>query len=145
MLSESDLLPPGGTAGAAGTPAAARSRFQEDLAPTARGSPATALNRFAQETPPDHHDDPDRAAVDSGRMSFLEHLSELRLRLRNAAVVFLVAIFVSFYFVKKYFEFLTRPARVAWRLRWRDRTGVPFLSPTEPFWVYTKWPSSARC
>jgi sec-independent protein translocase protein TatC len=73
------------------------------------------------------------------RMSFLEHLSELRSRLRNGAIVFLVAVFVSFYFVKKYFVFLTRPARMAWEISLAGKPAVfHFASPTEPFWVYTK-------
>ena len=81
----------------------------------------------------------DRAAVDETRMSFLEHLSELRVRLRNAAIVFLVAVVVSFIFVKKYFVFLTRPARQAWEAALGGQPAVfHFASPTEPFWVYTK-------
>jgi len=44
-------------------------------------------------------------------MSFMEHLSELRLRLRNAAVVFLLAVMGSFFVVKHYFDYLTRPVR----------------------------------
>ena len=84
-------------------------------------------------------EDADRAAVDETRMSFLEHLSELRLRLRNAAIVFLVAVVVSFIFVKKYFVFLTRPARHAWEMALNGQPAVfHFASPTEPFWVYTK-------
>ncbi|MEO8213998.1 MAG: twin-arginine translocase subunit TatC [Myxococcales bacterium] len=84
-------------------------------------------------------EDADRAAVDETRMSFLEHLSELRLRLRNAAIVFLVAVVVSFIFVKKYFVFLTRPARQAWEMALNGQPAVfHFASPTEPFWVYTK-------
>jgi Sec-independent protein secretion pathway component TatC len=51
--------------------------------------------------------------VDEARMTFVEHLSELRLRLRNAAVIFLLAVGGSFFFVKKYFDVLTRPARAA--------------------------------
>lgn len=81
----------------------------------------------------------DRAAIDDTRMSFLEHLSELRLRLRNAAIVFLVAVVVSFIFVKKYFAFLTRPATQAWEAALEGQRPVfHFSSPTEPFWVYTK-------
>jgi len=84
-------------------------------------------------------DDVDQAAVDETRMSFLEHLSELRTRLRNAALVFLAAVIVSFIFVKKYFVFLTRPARQAWELALGGQPAVfHFASPTEPFWVYTK-------
>jgi sec-independent protein translocase protein TatC len=84
-------------------------------------------------------EDVDRATVDESRMSFLEHLSELRTRLRNGAIVFLVAVIVSFIFVKKYFEFLTRPATRAWEIALAGKPAVfHFASPTEPFWVYTK-------
>jgi sec-independent protein translocase protein TatC len=72
-------------------------------------------------------------------MSFLEHLAELRMRLRNAAIVFLVAVIASFFLFKKYFEFLIRPAKAAWAAALGGRPPViHFLSPTEPFWVYTK-------
>jgi sec-independent protein translocase protein TatC len=72
-------------------------------------------------------------------MTFVEHLSELRLRLRNAAAIFLLAVIVSFFFVKKYFDFLTRPAREAWTAALAGQEPVfRFASPTEPFWVYTK-------
>ena len=78
-------------------------------------------------------------ATDDARMSFMEHLSELRLRLRNAAVVFLVAVLGSFFVVKHYFDFLTRPARNAWMNALAGQEPVfRFASPTEPFWVYTK-------
>lgn len=82
----------------------------------------------------------DRAEVDDSRMSFLEHLAELRLRLRNAAIVFLVAVVVSFIFVKKYFEVLVRPATDAWTavLPPGVKPQFHFFDPTEPFWVYTK-------
>jgi sec-independent protein translocase protein TatC len=72
-------------------------------------------------------------------MTFVEHLAELRLRLRNSAIVFLIAIGVSFYFVKTYFDLLTRPARAAWMTALAGQEPVfRFASPTEPFWVYTK-------
>jgi sec-independent protein translocase protein TatC len=72
-------------------------------------------------------------------MSFMEHLSELRLRLRNAALVFLVAVIGSFFAVKHYFDYLTRPARLAWMAALPGQEPVfRFASPTEPFWVYTK-------
>ncbi len=72
-------------------------------------------------------------------MSFVEHLVELRTRLRNAAIVFIIAIGFSFYFVKNYFDLLTRPARAAWIVALAGQEPVfRFASPTEPFWVYTK-------
>lgn len=76
---------------------------------------------------------------DEARMSFLDHLAELRQRLRNSALVFLAATVVSFVVVKHYFEFLTRPARVALKAALNGAEPVfHFASPTEPFWVYTK-------
>ncbi len=82
---------------------------------------------------------PDRESVEEGRMSFVEHLAELRLRLRNAAIVFVVAVCGSFYFVKTYFVILTLPAREAWMMALNGQEPVfRFASPTEPFWVYTK-------
>jgi sec-independent protein translocase protein TatC len=79
------------------------------------------------------------ASSDDARMSFVEHLSELRLRLRNAAIVFFVAMCGSFVFVKKYFSILTRPARQAWTVAMHGTTPTfNFAGPTEPFWVYTK-------
>jgi len=72
-------------------------------------------------------------------MSIMEHLAELRLRLRNAAIVFLLALIGSFVVVKHYFDFLTRPARLAWMAALQGQEPViRFASLTEPFWVYTK-------
>jgi sec-independent protein translocase protein TatC len=93
----------------------------------------------SNEADPPKAADTDHASVDQARMTFVEHLSELRLRLRNAAIIFLVAVGVSFYFVKTYFDVLTRPARAAWVIALAGQEPVfRFASPTEPFWVYTK-------
>jgi sec-independent protein translocase protein TatC len=79
------------------------------------------------------------ANSEDARMSFVEHLSELRVRLRNAAVIFLVVMLGSFFFVKKYFSILTIPATHAWTVALHGTTPTfHFASPTEPFWVYTK-------
>jgi sec-independent protein translocase protein TatC len=95
------------------------------------------LSTAAQE--PASPEDPDKKSVEDARMTFVEHLSELRLRLRNSAIVFLLATIGSFFFVKKYFDFLTRPARAAWVVALPGQEPVfRFASPTEPFWVYTK-------
>jgi sec-independent protein translocase protein TatC len=81
--------------------------------------------------------DPEQAALDEHRMTLLEHLAELRLRLRNAAIAFVVAMIASFYFVVRFFEVLTRPVR-----RGMIKAGFdPIINiqrVTEPFWVYTK-------
>jgi sec-independent protein translocase protein TatC len=91
----------------------------------------------AAETGAKKADEP--ANSDEARMSFIEHLAELRLRLRNAAIIYLVVMCVGFVFVKKFFWILMRPTVHAWTVALH---GTPpklvFLSPTEPFWVYTK-------
>jgi sec-independent protein translocase protein TatC len=79
------------------------------------------------------------ASHDEARMSFIEHLAELRLRLRNSAIIFLVWMCIGFVFVKKFFEFLMRPTVHAWTVALHGtEPQFHFLSPTEPFWVYTK-------
>ena len=71
-------------------------------------------------------------------MTFLEHLYDLRKRLRNAALIFLVFTIASFFLFKWYFDWLTRPARAAWTAALGREPVFMFKSPTEPFWVYTK-------
>jgi len=71
------------------------------------------------------------------RMSFLEHLVELRTRLRNAALAFLLAMIASFIFVQHYFDWLTRPVRRGLRDAGHEMNFYA-KSLTEPFWVYMK-------
>lgn len=75
--------------------------------------------------------------LDDARMTLLEHLQELRVRLRNAAIAFLVAMVVGFVFVKSFFEILTRPVVLG-----MQKAGVPAAfnvrSMTEGFWVLLK-------
>jgi len=82
--------------------------------------------------------DPDRQAVDDARMTFVEHLFDLRKRLRNSALIFFVVTIASFFFAQKYFDLLTRPARMAYTAALGREPKFIFTNPTEPFWVYTK-------
>jgi sec-independent protein translocase protein TatC len=81
--------------------------------------------------------DPEQAALDEHRMTLLEHLSELRTRLRNAAIAFVVAMIGSIYFVAKFFKVLTVPV-----VKGLTRAGFPpdlhVMKVTEVFWVYMK-------
>ncbi|MBN2575055.1 MAG: twin-arginine translocase subunit TatC [Deltaproteobacteria bacterium] len=79
--------------------------------------------------------EPDRP--DEKRMSFVDHLSELRTRLRNAALALLLATIASFVFVEKYFDWLTRPVRLGLRDAGHEMNFYA-RSLTEPFWVYMK-------
>jgi sec-independent protein translocase protein TatC len=81
--------------------------------------------------------DPEEAEIDGKRMSLLEHLSELRVRLRNAAIAFVVAMLVSFYFVSRFFEVLTRPVRKG-MIKAGFSPKMVVGGVTEIFWVYMK-------
>ena len=87
---------------------------------------------------PEQNPDTDRQAVDEARMTFMEHLNDLRLRLRNAALIFVAAMIGSFFLFKQYFDWLTRPARAAYAAALGHEPKFVFIDPTEPFWVYTK-------
>ena len=92
------------------------------------------------ELPPDNSapTDPDNKSVEEARMTFVEHLYDLRKRLRTAALIFIVVTIASFFFAEKYFDLLTRPARMAWTAALGREPVFVFTNPTEPFWVYTK-------
>jgi sec-independent protein translocase protein TatC len=81
--------------------------------------------------------DPEEAEIDAKRMTLLEHLSELRVRLRNAAIAFVLAMLVSFYFVPRFFEVITRPVRKG-MIKAGFQPELVVGSVTEVFWVYMK-------
>jgi sec-independent protein translocase protein TatC len=102
--------------------------------------PVTPAPTPASETPPSEPGG--TGGLDGKRMSLLEHLGELRSRLRNAAIALLVAMIGSFIIVERYFDWLTRPVREGMRAALPKEAGdsVNFYakSLTEPFWVYMK-------
>jgi sec-independent protein translocase protein TatC len=61
------------------------------------------------DTPP-----PNDAELESGRMPFLQHLAELRDRVRNAAIAFIAAFLVCWYFSKEIFAWLSAPLFDIW-------------------------------
>jgi sec-independent protein translocase protein TatC len=76
------------------------------------------------------------AELEAGRMPFLSHLGELRDRVRNAAIAFVIAVFVCFYFSDVIFEWLKAPLFEVWRAKGiSQEPQLVFLSLTEPFWV----------
>ena len=73
------------------------------------------------------------------RLSFYEHLGELRTRLRNAVVALLCGVAVAWVFHERLFFWLARPLASAWQKA--GGIGTPtlhFKSPIEPLWVYMK-------
>ncbi len=61
-------------------------------------------------------EDPEKpeAELEGGRMPFLSHLVELRDRLRNAAIAFVLAFLVCWYFAEKIFVWLRTPLFDIW-------------------------------
>ena len=72
---------------------------------------------------------PDAAgADDAGRMSFFEHLTELRTRIIWSLIPAAVGLGVSLYFTTNVMRFLSRHLK----------TELVFTTPTEAFWTYMK-------
>ncbi len=77
------------------------------------------------------------AELDAGRMPFVSHLLELRDRVRNASIAFMIGVVGSYFFSKEIYEWLRAPLFSAWRED--PARGEPYMvfnSVTEPFWVY---------
>lgn len=77
--------------------------------------------------------------LDDARMPFLEHLRELRTRLRNAILALIVGFVIAFAFHQELFVLLARPLVETWNEVGNEAAGDPVLyfnSLIEPFWVY---------
>ncbi len=87
-------------------------------------------------------DEPVEAPVDGDledkRMSLLEHLQELRVRLRNAFIAFIVAMIASFIFVERFFGVLVAPTVEGIREATGQAVTFQATDPTEGFWVMMK-------
>jgi sec-independent protein translocase protein TatC len=62
----------------------------------------------AVQVPPDEDDE-----FPGGKMSFLEHLDELRKRIVRACLAIAVGVLISFFFIDRIFNFLLAPAKAA--------------------------------
>lgn len=82
--------------------------------------------------------EPDDTELDDGRMPFIEHLRELRVRLRNAALFFLIGFVGSWFFSEQIYEWLRVPLDNGWKANPNlgDTPVMHYGSLTEPFWVY---------
>src|SRR6476660_6623017 len=68
----------------------------------------------------------------AGRMSFLEHLEELRKRIINACLGIAVGIGLSFFFIQTIYDFLTAPALSTLP----EGSKLIYTPPTEDFSLY---------
>src|SRR5882762_5223163 len=84
------------------------------------------------------------AELEDGRMPFLQHLTELRDRVRNAALYFALAFLVCWYFATDIFRWLREPLLNIWLqhtgpnvpkdLDWGPPKMI-YTGLTQPFWV----------
>jgi len=77
------------------------------------------------------------AELEEGRMPFMSHILELRDRVRNASIAFIIGVIGSYFYSKEIYEWLRAPLFTAWRED--PARGEPYMvfnSVTEPFWVY---------
>ncbi|MGE0547538.1 MAG: twin-arginine translocase subunit TatC [Kofleriaceae bacterium] len=79
-------------------------------------------------------DSPD-ADLESSRMPFLDHLRELRDRVRNAAIFFALAFGLCWYFSREIFKWLQQPALSVWDVKKLGPFHLTYTELTEPFWV----------
>ena len=70
-------------------------------------------------------------SVDESRMSFMEHLGELRTRLMRSLLALLVGLGIALPFSQQIMDYLAQPAR-------DTNHNLVFLSLTEAFWVQMK-------
>ena len=78
----------------------------------------------------DGHEDADAA----GKMSFLDHLDELRRRIVYAAISLAVGVVIAFAFIDDIFDFIMRPLQA---MLPAGQTLI-YTSPTEAFMLYVK-------
>lgn len=75
--------------------------------------------------------------MDEQRLPFLDHLQELRIRLRNAILAVLLGCAIAYAFSETLFALLARPLSLAWaEVLPNQSAGFGYKSLVEPFWVY---------
>jgi sec-independent protein translocase protein TatC len=96
-------------------------------APSAQIGPATPA-------PPERRAEDDLDEDDGGRMSFLEHLDELRRRLVAAAISLAVGTAVAVFFIDRIFDFIMRPLYE----RLPQGSKLTYIEPMEAFMLKVK-------
>jgi sec-independent protein translocase protein TatC len=93
-----------------------------------------ALVPFPSVTPGDDEDDDPELDQSGSKMSFLEHLDELRKRLIYIVYSLLVGCVIAYIFIQKIFDFIMRPLQ-----EMLPKGGMlMFTSGAEPFMLYIK-------
>ena len=95
-----------------------------------------ATKPAAPPAPPPHdpHDHEEVDGDDAGKMSFLDHLDELRKRLTVAAIALAVGVLIAFFFLDHIFDFIMLPLAKAMP----KGSSLVATEPTEFFMLYMK-------
>ncbi len=91
-------------------------------------------SKTAAASPRDPDDDVDPEDNDAGKMSFLEHLDELRRRIIYTVISIGVGFVISFFFIDEIFDFIMRPLK---QMLPPGGTLI-YTDPTEAFVLYIK-------
>ena len=102
------------------------------------GEPASVPSTIEGAVTDDAAEPPVDGGLEDARMSLLEHLSELRVRLRNAGIAFVLSMIASFIFVKQFFQVLVAPTVAGIGDATGQRVRFQATGPTEGFWVMMK-------
>ena len=73
--------------------------------------------------------------LEDSRMPFIEHLRELRDRVRKAGIFFMLAFVLCWYFSTEIFQWLEGPLRNNWDVAKLGEFKTNYKALTEPFWV----------
>ena len=93
-----------------------------------------ALAPFPNSSEPDEEQLDDVTGSDAGKMSFLDHLDELRKRLTVTAFALLGGFLICFSFITPIFDFIMRPLQEILPEGGR----LVYTEPTEAFFLYIK-------
>jgi sec-independent protein translocase protein TatC len=99
-----------------------------------RKPPGSAEIGPARPDPPERIGDDDLEGDDGGRMSFLDHLDELRRRLVAAALSLAAGTVVAFFFIDRIFTFIMRPLYE----KLPEGSKLIYTEPTEAFFLKLK-------
>lgn len=99
-----------------------------------RKPPASTEIGPARTVPPERPGDDDLDDEGGGRMSFLDHLDELRRRLVASALSLAVGTLVAFFFIDRIFDFIMRPLYE----KLPEGSKLIYTEPTEAFFLKLK-------
>ncbi len=91
---------------------------------------ASSADRLPDDDPDD--DTPDDEVESGAKMSFLEHLDELRRRLTSAVLSLVVGVGIAFFFIDRIFDFIMRPLQAVLPHGGK----LIYTEPTEAFVLY---------